>query len=251
MQCFLCNLDKSETVTLWNGEEYCEECTGRVHKGLYAYAQQNETLSSNYQQFSNRRTVWKFFNYETIVVLCIIGFIGILNVPNFLKAEDVHDLVGKLIGLILLGALLFILSLMCRLVGEFFRTPTSEVIALHPYMDIANGKITLSSQRASLLFMHSQNIVLSLSVVKLQVLPLSYDKFFPPFADGNDERYCLLDFSECTEEAYQGIKSIEGSVHGYPDERVWQENPYLCFTACPFENEILKAFFDLLGRVRP
>ena len=247
MRCSRCNSEESETVTLWDGKEYCEECTGSVHKDLYIYAQRHETLSSDYREFSNRCMVWKLIRKEAIIGLFVVGLFVVLSIPAIFDANDVHDWIGRLIGVLLLFPLLCVIVFLLRSLVK--PLTVSLVTSRHPQISIADGQVTLSSWSYNFGFPYRKNITLPLSCVKLQVLPLRHDIFFLQIAPGDKERYSLLDFSECVEEAHLGLcGQPAGMGIPYLKKRAWQANPYLCFTASRFENGILAAFFRLLGQ---
>ena len=227
MECAKCYIEKPETVTLWDGKEYCEECTGRVHKDLYAYALRHETLTSDYRQFSGRRMVWKLFKRDAMIGLFAIGLFFVISIPV---------VVGDPISVLLLFTLLYVLLLLFRSPAIFFFS--SLEANRHPQISIADNKVTLSSRSYNFWYPLSQNLVLPLSAVTLHILPLIRDRFFYQTGWGSKERYSLLDFSGCADELPMS----------YAWRRVWCANPYLCFTASHFENGILVAFFRLIGQ---
>ena len=232
MQCSFCNLDKFETVTLWNGEEYCEECTGRVHKGLYTYAQQHETLNSNYRQFPFWRIVRDSIKSEALIGLICIGIFAAILTPAFLEMEaNEWDKMGGFAGVILFASFMYVMVMLLRCWWKPIFV--SQVIKQHPTISIADGEVTLSLSRA-------KNVVLPLSAVNLQILSLRDDTFFRPIAFGKKERYSMLDFSECVKEVQPGMT--------WAQKVLWRRSPYLCFTASPYENGILTAFFRLIGQ---
>ena len=230
MQCSSCNLDKPETVTLWDGKEYCKECTGRVHKGLYTYAQRHETLNSNYRRFPFWRIVRNSIKSEALGGLIVIGIFAAILIPAFLEMEaDEWDRMGGFAGVILYASFIYVMLMLLR--SWWKPIFVSQVIRHHPTIRIADGEVTLSFSRI-------KNVVLPLSAVRLKILPLRDDMFFCRIAFGKKERYSMLDFSECVKEAQPGTTWAE-KVH-------WRRSPYLCFTASPYENGILAAFFRLI-----
>ena len=229
MECAKCYTEKPETVTLWDGKEYCEECTGRVHKDLYAYAGRHKTLTSDYRQFSSRRMKWQSFKKYAVLGLFVVGLFAVIAIPAILGQENKQEMMELLAGCVILFPFFYILLLLIQGLPFALFIPSQEA-KRHPQIRIADGKVTLSFRR--------QNTVLPLSAVKLLILPLKRDRFFPQLGWGNKERFSLLDFSECADK-------VSTSYFG---RWVWCTNPYLCFTASRFENGILAAFFRLIGQ---
>jgi hypothetical protein len=243
MKCALCNADQSKTVTLWDGKNYCAECTGSVHKDLYDYAQYHETLSSSYRQFFSVRQVIFSSKIHVASIVLVLGVF--FAVVYFAPAKEPFEWGGVILLFLFFSIVLFTFA------PANILYPIWREIWQHPHMDIAGGKVTLTIRKYGALIPYGikKKIVLPLSSVQLQMLPLSKDMYFPLIMISNKERYSLLDFSECVDDVFFNIASNMLPVGlSHIEKRRWRESPYLCFTASPFENEILKAFFDLLAK---
>jgi len=127
----------------------------------------------------------------------------------------------------------------------------------HPHIGIKNGNVILTFWNYKFRIFtipFKKTISVPLTSVKLKPLPLSNDIYLSNISRGNKKQYSLLDFSECVDETFLGIHSSKVRSDGLSlinltdlEEKRWCESPYLCFSASPFENEMLEAFFNLLA----
>jgi len=248
MKCVCCNFDKPETVTLWDGKEYCVECTRSVHKDLYAYARHHKVIASNYRYFINFRTVVYLLKMEFMAVLIVFACFFFVAYLGAIDQGIDFDVIGVVVLFCIL--LMFPLSVLPVRVSLRLR----RAISRHPHISIACGKVTLAFQRYMSKSSFGNEISLPLSSVKLQSLPLSRDIYLPYIAQSNKEQYSLMDFSECIDESYPELMSSDieivplGGIVVPFEKKRWRESPYLCFTSSRFENEIIEAFFRLLER---
>jgi hypothetical protein len=238
MKCFACNSDQPETVTLWDGNNYCIACTGSVHKDLFVYAQHHPTVVSNY------RTLLGIHEMLYIAKIHIVGIVFALGI--LFAAVPLGQNAPPLKDLFLLFSF-FSVILIIMLPGNVFLYILRELWR-HPHIEICDGKVSVTFWINSNLYplITKKNIVIPLASVKTQILPLKYDICFPLVSRSNKNLYCLLDFSDCIEESFPCIIDYNIPFRKNASIKRWRESPYLCFASSRFENAIIVAFFDIL-----